>query len=80
MEREGSVEEDGGVSVLVNEDVKALIVSTSGNFDRQLDNRLGSAVDLVSTALAVLLWQLLIPHCFAEAFWVPICDVFVLHF
>lgn len=53
MARDGSVNDNGGVLLLVNKDVEALIVKTRGDSDRRRDDHLGDMMDPFSTTSAV---------------------------
>lgn len=66
--RDGNVEGDDGASYFVKEDVKALIVTTGGDFHCCHDDLLGDVIDPVSTKLTVLICQLRLPNWFALAF------------
>lgn len=64
MARNSKVEEDDGVSLLVNEEVGALVAEAARGFDWRRDDLIGNVVDLVFAMLAVLLLQHLLPNCF----------------
>lgn len=66
--RDGYVEDDKVVSVLVNEDVGALRANNGGGFDWLGDDRLDDVVDPVSTTLMIFLSKHLVRNCFAVAF------------
>lgn len=80
MAKDGNVESDDGVSVLLNEEVVALIADTGIDLHRRRDDRLGDAMDLVSATLTVSLSQLIFPNCFGIEFGFPSCKCSALPF
>lgn len=54
--RDGNVEHDDGVSVLVSEDVEASKVNSERDFVQQKDGHLVVSVKVSSSTLAVLLY------------------------
>lgn len=57
MASNGNIKGDDGVSVLVNDDVQALLTSTGGDFGRRGDEQVGDVVDSVSTLWAALFFS-----------------------
>lgn len=68
------------MSVLVNNNVGALVASACDNLDGQRDDQIGDVLDPVSASLAVLLCRLCLLNCFALAFCLPVCGGFVFFF
>lgn len=68
MAIDGNVENKDGVSVLVNDDVGALMANIGGDFDRRRDGRVGDVVKPMITTLAVMACQLSLPNCFLVSF------------
>lgn len=73
-------ENQDGLSVLVKNDVGALVASTVRDLDRRRDRLVGDVADLAFTALVALLLQLLLPNGFAFSFLFSAYDSFVLCF
>lgn len=62
------------------EDLGTLMANTGGDFDWWQDGDMKDEANYISTTLAVLMCQLILPNCFAVAFWFPVCAGFVLSF
>lgn len=79
MGRGCSVEDKHGLSIIVNDNVGALLASTDADIDWRHGDPSADGFDPVSTVLAILLCQLLLPNSFAIAFCFPVCGGLV-HF